>query len=211
MKLIHTFIFFLFSLALTDCGDNNNVNPNNYDVLIPLKVGNYWINTHTLFNADGSKINTHTDTTYIVEKYTMNSEDVYHLKTAINKYGNVITKDEFIFNKTDGLYGMGILGDDAYFPELIFKFPIQAGEEFYSGEEKVTLLSSNRLTKVPAGDFNCLVYEKKFIYLNKFYKVIYHFAINIGIIYYESWESADDKESNAYLSKYSVLEGYKLN
>lgn len=124
--------------------NENSINPNKEDVLIPLKYGNYWIYKNTIFNYGGSDTNRISYDTIRVDGIRVLNNETYYFYD-----GNLM------INRNDGLYY-----SNSYDYSLLYKYPANKGDYFENYyDDSVSVISNDSLISINSNTFNCYVYH----------------------------------------------------
>ena len=149
MKTSIKSIIILLALGfLTNCKDNSTNPPDNSNGIIPLKIGNYWINKTTEHDSSGVIKATSYDTSRIISSINLSGRLYYSTETHL-----------FVFNSSDGF----CLKDtsDLSIQFLIYKYPGNVGDKFlqFLMTDTTTIESINFEYTIPVGKFTCYVYN----------------------------------------------------
>ena len=158
MKKLVFFIVTVLFLAsciddTTEPGKITGIGP----FIMPLKIGNQWINLDSSFDSNGGYLWSYMDTVIILKDTILDSEKAY-----LTNYNHIFQ------NRSDGLYYKNyssLLNDRFY---LYLKYPVISGETF----QVITQVNMIRLDTVPikvvsvdtmvtteAGTFKCNHYK----------------------------------------------------
>jgi hypothetical protein len=233
--------FVVLVLLLMGCKDNSDnpviSKPVEYDTLVPLNVGNYWLYQGYYLNDDGSVDFPQNDKFgFIVQKYGANStnyqmyrcgEDFVPIDdTPYNLYGG----SKLVYENKNGFYYSGIIRKDTLvitFNDLIFSYPAEKGKSvsghvfYYSTAGNYsnvpddiitdyTCISTDSLFTTPLGDFRCIVYKMAYADLEPLYRAEVYYFIKPGLGIVGMVQMAYHYSSNkySYLTKH-VLIDYK--
>jgi len=137
-------IITIFSLLIINCNKESSTSPpveQTAKEIIPLKVGNYWSYSRTLYDSVGNIQDTSSYITTITGTTSINGIQYYN-------YDN---KSTYFVNKTAGYY----ISENSV-DRLIFKYPASVGDSTNYGK----YTSTNSSIQVPAGNFTgCYRYE----------------------------------------------------
>jgi len=145
--LYSVLIFGIFIILLSNSCSHKDEESS---VIIPLKIGNYWIYRVTVLNKPDVKIDTLTvtkDTLIRGEKWYIINHSLWHdFKWVLQ-------------NKTNGLYA--VINENS--SGLFLKYKAIKGEIYASFSSKDTAMVSsiNEKIKTQAGEFNCYFYASK--------------------------------------------------
>jgi hypothetical protein len=189
------------------------------DVLIPLKVGNYWNYEATYYSSTDS-------VRYAVkERLTVHYEG-HHYEAFFAAYNNANPNPRWLYwNGADGLYSMGGLSetDTMIFPVLQFKYPVEKGEtwevsrmvynlveqRFYIKDTLTyTCIDNDSSIVTPSATFQTVAYMFKVsqgddVLLKE--KHFFYYAPRIGLIKHEI-----KNESGTLIKAKMVLYSYYL-
>ena len=175
-KLI--FLFFI-PILLSSCisSPNNGSGSNDVDsLLVPLTVGNYW---------DYELANTSVRRDLIYTKEVIDSQDVYFFWTDYGSW----TGSRAIYNTQKGYYETRYWNIDLNNSMYYFKCPVMVGDTWentyvfdHGWTHKYECLSKNAKVDVPAGTFNCILYEVINQAGDGDYLHHYYFKPGIGLI-----------------------------
>ncbi|MFH1051942.1 MAG: hypothetical protein V1779_13555 [bacterium] len=201
MKRSYYFLLVLFSVSIfTQSCEENSTEPNiNNDVLIPLKVGNYWKALFYDYDFGGEP-----DTVgiYVVKDSVWNNEKIYRISQSPD---SIDYEAPFYINRYDGCY---FLFDVKSNPILYFKFPVKEGETYMSIVGTMCVEKINVEYTVPAGTFKCYKYVTEYAMDDVINKTIIYFSPGIGQIATENYYK--DNNRDMYLeSKWELIE-YKV-
>ena len=120
------------------------------DVIIPLKIGNLWVEKITIYDSLGNTMSTMIDTQKVINDTVIGNEKWY-------SYG---TKYILFTNKPDGYYMRYINAyDTSYSITILWKYPAMVNESYNVQTGNFVVKSLNDNVTVPAGNFNCLQYR----------------------------------------------------
>jgi hypothetical protein len=190
------------------------VDNNTDDVLLPLKVGNYWTYARLELDSTGNIIDTvETFTDRVLAEKKLGNETWYYYGLL----GRTDTSEAILYkNREDGLYicsrGAGDIIDS---PHLFLKYPTAINDTFTSKYHFMKTLSLNENISTKIGDFPCIKYYGNRYPDEKFdfgYELMY-FTPGIGQIeYFREFHSWNYSDSTKRYSDYFkvVLVDYHL-
>jgi len=150
----------------------------------PLAVGNVW-------NYDFFGYNV---TYKVIGTGTVSGDQVFRVQIT----GPNINEVNVLSNHSDGLYDYG-MEPNTHSGELFLKYPTSVGDSWTYAGVTMTVISTSQSVSVPAGTFDCVVYEYNSASSGK---NRYYFSPHIGYIqFYQG-------SSNTYNLK---LKSYSLN
>lgn len=208
IKKIMTLVILGFSIMSCNYSTIPQNNSSN-DVLVPLKVGNYW----EYSNSSGKDFSVNYE---IILKFITENDDSIYGKLA---YGPLVEVGGYslIYNSDSGYYNGGevrtILHDTLLTKILLAKYPVNVGDEWETNTissdslDKYKCISKSKFVVTPAGTFNCIVYKK---YNTEFdeYEYRYYYTPGVGLILTELYE---EKSTGLVLLRSEKLIGYKIN
>ena len=190
-----------FSIFIQSCEEESTNPPDKDDVLIPLKVGNYWKALFTDYDFGGEP-----DTVgiYVVRDSVWNGEKIYKISSTPNSSGEVPI---FWLNRSNGFYVLDILNGYTEL-RLELKYPAIPGDYFmFEGDTTFVELINADYT-VPAGTFKCYKYVSEYVGDDMIYKTIHYNCPGIGPVATENYYQDENREM--YLeSKWELIE-YKV-
>jgi len=162
-QLLQTIILGVL-IILSSCKKDENpvvVQPKP-DVILPLNVNNQWTYKRTYFDSLGAVSQIDTFSCKVLRDTVIQSE----IWSIMSYWGTAYR------NKADGCWAAFSQ------PTLLYKYPAFLNETFLSGQDTVSVVSTNTITTVPAGTFACYSYERDF------YGLPYHTLLSpkIGLI-----------------------------
>ena len=166
--------------------------------ILPLKIGNEWIENICRYNSYGN-VNCHKRITKVIADTLINSEKFYILEVS-DSTGKVISRKYFT-NKSDGLYS--IVKNKQV---MILKYPVQSGEIFIGMTDTVKVDSLDVTVQLSGNNYKCIRYSVERNY-NVSFKMYIYCSPGIGRILYEIYGIKDGKEE--LKEKWELLE-YKL-
>ncbi len=145
---LFSFIFLFFVSLISSCDESNPINENNPIEVVPLRVGNSWVNTYSKYDSNGTVTSTGVESVW-VSGDTLISGTRYSIVSSQEKESNgIICPISIYFAKssTAGYTEKYTTGGD-----FTYDYPPRAGDS--------TILGTNELVKVAAGTYNCVVYK----------------------------------------------------
>ncbi len=182
MKSIY-FILIFAVLVITACSESSSPSVEKKEIF-PLKSGNSW--TYEYKNTETTII-----TNLYVEKDTIIQGEIWYKMLTDSTYTN------YYKNFDDGLWSLDIRDFSYYKPSnLIYKYPAKANDEYYVNYEKIKIVSTDQKVEVPAGTFNCYVYQLN----NSFSEIRYYNEICLspgtGIIKYCTYKKNENNKND---------------
>ncbi|MFC2131198.1 hypothetical protein ACFLSQ_07165 [Bacteroidota bacterium] len=207
MKKPACILLVLFSIIfLTQSCEDNSTNPTIVsDVLMPLNVGNYWINKVTEYNPQGNVISIDTVHGYVAMDSIWNNEKIYRMSITSNEsaYDN-----SFILNRNTGVYLLNPSSGENE-PLLYLKYPAVKGDFFLFRSDTMWVEEIDVEYTVPAGTFKCYKYKNQSIFDDStIYKEYHYYSPGTGPITSETYY--EDENTKMYLEyKWELIE-YKI-
>jgi hypothetical protein len=155
-------LILLSGIILTNCNDTTDPSSSKHEIM-PLKLGNYWVNKLTIYDRNGNLQKTSISTAKITFDSVWNGEKIYRMGNDENPSNN---GSGFYLNRIDGLY-LWDIPNHAVKPELYWKYPANEGDKFISLGDSTLVERANIEYKVPAGPFKCYKYSSVQIYHDK--------------------------------------------
>lgn len=198
MDKFYLIVLLVLSISIIlSCSDTTEPEPEE-KVILPLVVGNNWEYEYqqVLFDtyADSLRIYVYKDTVFKEVTYRRIVEyEGFLLAVYYYDYSNWEDNSYLYRNEDLGLVSYGRVDEDdgeiSFYsePYLIALFPAMVGDLWkqYSSDNYIyECVSINEQVTVPAGTFNCYVYEGTRISDGKLV-FIYYYAPNIGLIGYK--------------------------
>lgn len=140
------------------CGDKGS-GPKD-TVIMPLKVGNSWLGTLTDYDSNGVIVQVDTLKLGVLRDTTI-SDEKWFIVGTINEGINKVGTFNVMSHRNDGIWLANCRPPDGQ-PCLLYKYPAVAGDNYDFGPEVlaiVTVLSTNRIVSVPAGQYRCYCYS----------------------------------------------------
>lgn len=201
MKRIYLIVLLALSISMIfSCSDTTEPEPEE-QVIMPLVIGNTWEYEYQEvwfgIYADSLRINVYKDTVFKEVTYRRIVEYEGFL-LAVYYYGVSIWEEDYFYlyrNEDLGLICYGDVDEDdgeiSFYsePHLIALFPAEVGDLWkqYSNSPYIyECVAINEQVTVPAGTFNCYVYEGARISDGELV-FIYYYALNIGLIGYKRY------------------------
>ena len=172
--------FLTFALAvsyLLGCEESNPTNNGATNELIPLKLGNSWVNIVSVFDSNMVVTRTSVDSLWVSGDTTLNGEKYFMISIKSRDSGGILYLQHDVYLARNTLLGYEQLRGG--FITASYRYPVMYGDSMViSREERVT---------VPAGTYNCIVY--KFVggetFVDSTYQTVYgkrYICPNIGIV-----------------------------
>lgn len=181
-RTLSAFLIIFTSVFIISCNDKST-DPSSGALLIPLSDNNTWNFEGTWFDKDGIPTHTFTQTMTAAGPDTTGSFIGYKLKNCPLWIWSMIYA-----NKPDGLY---LIESSEFDPvrvggvkkeakvEKALTFPTLPGDELTFREFNVRTRSIREKVKVPAGEFECVVYDA---YYEGVLNSEMYFAPDVGLV-----------------------------
>lgn len=192
-RTLSAFLIILISVTLISCNDKST-DPSSGSLLIPLSDNNTWNYKGTWFNKDEIPTYTFTQTMTAAGPDTAGSFVGYKLKNCPLWIWSMIYA-----NKPDGLY---LIESSEFDPvrvggvkkepkvEKALTFPTLPGDELIFREFSIRTRSIKEKVSVPAGEFDCVVYEA---YYDGTLNTEMYFAPDIGLVKLVTFQNTDKR------------------
>ena len=131
-------------------------------VIMPLKVGNQWINRFV--PDDGSGNATRLDTVTVTKDTLIENERWYYVN------------GKYVTNRSNGLWARR--GNDIW---LALKYPANSGDSFVRSGENVSVVSTSAGVALPEGQYSCFQYKSRTYGSSSIY-----YAPNVGQVRIDS-------------------------
>ena len=144
-KFLYPAFFFVILIIFVAAGCSKN--EIDKSVILPLKIGNYWV--YKVTNTIDGKVETDT---LKVARDTLIKGEKWFIVNHTSEHSFVL----ILQNKSDGLH----MVDYYNTPHIFLKYKAIPGEVFTPRKEKdsVKVISINEKVVVPAGTFECYIY-----------------------------------------------------
>ncbi|TAL66820.1 MAG: hypothetical protein EPN82_17005 [Bacteroidetes bacterium] len=166
--------------------------------ILPLKIGNEWVENICRFGSYGD-VNCHKRITKVIADTLIESEK-YYVVEVCDSNGKVQSRNYYI-NKSDGLYSY-----IKYESVMILKYPVQKGDIFRGVTDTIKVDSMDVTLQLSDKSYKCIQYSVERTYKVS-YKMFIYCSPGIGRILYEIYEIGDGKEE--LKERWELLE-YKL-
>jgi hypothetical protein len=193
-------IIIFITISLLSCSNSTKVITESKD-LIPLRIGNEWIYTDSIF--DNGKVTTKEATGRITKLNTVKfdfKEYKYFTQTEYDSQNKQVGRI-FIGNEPDGLYNYGSKTEPEFisFRDLLLRYPVELNSSwntiyhffddvryhFYDDTCDVKCVAVKELITVPAGTFSCYKYQYT---LKDDIKIEEYWKIGTGMVAYIKYE-----------------------
>ena len=142
---------------MSSCKQSTEVNADP-GVIVPLKIGNMWVEKITTYDSLGNTMSTMIDTQKVINDTTIGNEKWY---SYTNYLGNTL-----FTNRPDGYYmRYKNAYDRSYSITILWKYPAKANESFNVQDASTVVKSTDDNVTVTAGIFNCFQY--RFLYTSQ--------------------------------------------
>ncbi|HUI31806.1 MAG TPA: hypothetical protein VLX91_16475 [Candidatus Acidoferrales bacterium] len=185
----------LILFTLSSCKKSNPAGPSGGDQIWPLKVGDSWTFTITQYDSTGNVTATF-PYTYSVTGDTVVAGETWYLVSNWGPYPCT--------NRDDGLWEMEV-SISGIFQGLLFKYPANTGDAWWSGADSVYVQSTSASITVPRGTYTC--YEYLLFYRSSLV-VDYYYCPGTGWI--ESDWYATTSTGQSYKRHHSELTSFTL-
>jgi len=193
-----TIITLAFCMLLNACHDNPT-SATTSPQLYPLAIGNYW-----KYQLPTAPVNQPMPVTEFIDRDTIfGGQHWFRIRS------DSLSQGGWFSNRSDGLI---LYSSDSSSPLLVYKYPIHTNDKFFafSSNDTVTVVDDHRHITTKAGDFDCLVYQRR-SFIGGLSQVNYddlYVAIGVGrvreeIYYYDSL-MVRHSLGNADLIEYAV-------
>ncbi len=145
-------ILILTTAVFTDsCKQTTEVTAG-HGVIIPLKVGNTWVEKYTFYDTLGNSTNNYIDSLKVTSDTVIENERWY-------SYTN-FTYNGLFTNRPGGYYmRYRNAYDTSYTTILFWKYPVNQNEIYYVQNAGTFVKSINDNVTTAAGSFNCIQYR----------------------------------------------------
>jgi len=178
-------IFVLITLYFFSCtnqtSSNNDILKNNDSTGIwPMRVGNVWIYSITIYDSNNVVTGQWYDTLRIIRDTILGTEKAYILESSHARLSYASPKPYYV--RTDGVYadpdGYGTIS-------LLIKYPAMMNEMYLktiNSCDTTTISSLSQTISTKAGNFNCIKYFRKVHIDNNIYRFSLEtcFAVGFG-------------------------------
>jgi len=205
LKVNHFLILSLLSsILLLSCSDPTEPN-SSPSVLIPLKKGNTWNFSRTVYDSSG----------FVV--YTWNINSSIQRDTIINYtkwYGFTDAPGSAYFtNKSDGYWALQTIALP-YFPNdtsyILYKFPTEVGDIYGSPESPKEVVAVDELILVSAGEFEVIHIITTFIGSTNYELDSYEIFIKPGIGIIKRMQIGKKYDGTKYVVYKDELESFSI-
>jgi len=166
-------------ILISSCDKSNPVNTGNTNEIIPLKVGNAWVNTNSYYGSNGLVYTKSIDSIWVSNDTIIEGQSYFVLCSQIKDsngtpYPQINT---YLARNTSSGYS-----------ERYMDVNIETANYHYPNAFRdSTIVSWSQTVTVPAGTFNCIVYKfaAGIFILNNVSSIVYGYVYicpNIGII-----------------------------
>lgn len=140
---------------MNSCKQSTEVNAES-GVIIPLKIGNMWVEKITTYDSLGNTMSTMIDTQKVINDTTIGNENWY-------SYTNYLGSSLFT-NRPDGYYARDRnFYDTSYTITILWKYPAKVNESYNVQDANFVVKSTDDNVTVTAGSFNCFQYRHSYI------------------------------------------------
>lgn len=147
------------SALFVGCDNDDPTDGDSDPVLLPLDVGNQWVMAFTRFDAEGTLIDSSTDTLRVVGDTTVAGERWAEIQGP-TRLANIFLGG-FYTNRDDGVWKWEDPSSDEA-PYLLYKYPADVDDTYeLPGTENftVTVLGTDEPFDTPAGTLSAYLYE----------------------------------------------------
>ena len=143
-------------LCFAGCQDNSvfTGSTNGDGQLYPLKVGNYWNYTYQRYDSSGVAIDTTKWAEVVDGDTSIGGQKYYSIADAFTRF---IGFKMYYTNKVDGVY-LFLFDTNSF--SMVYKYPAKVNDLVIRYSDTLQVVSMRQTVKTPAGEFDCVVYQK---------------------------------------------------
>ena len=180
MKKHILFFALLFSIiVISSCETGNPVGNGGVDEIIPLRVGNTWVNSLTHYDSNGVVAAASVESAWVSQDTIVDGQEYFLISSAFEDSTGAPYPERSYYLARNTPLGYNERDLTLHVESRVYGYPIQIKDPM--------VVKGNEAVTVPAGTFNCIVY--KFVAglyrTDSVYQILYGQAYvcpNVGII-----------------------------
>ncbi len=215
MRVIRTYLLGLIVLVVFGCTDDDNgINSNGDDVLIPLELGNRWNGIQKIYATDGETVIDEFSFDYhVFDDVNTSSETWFSIRYIIRD--SIFDPRLVYINKSNGVWEQSPCGNLVCRVELWGMYPAFPGDSFYVNHvdyheimvdldsvniddletvyDFALVVSTDTNITVPAGTFTCYCYKWTPNIAMAANTIYFHISPNFGFVKKEEYDPFSNK------------------